>query len=216
MGNIRIYPTQAGSYNTAFSLTENPISEGSRWINGAVDGRDWCNVRTSSGLAYGTQSGLGGYNDTIALLKGTWQANQGVQATVSIPVQSFPDNSEVELHLRGVITMGSIHTYECYWSCGEQSSPYVHIARWDGAIGFYTELASVNAVGAGVVNGDVIRAIINNQTITLYKNSNQVLTITDNSASKLVSGNPGIGFFQSSAGKNANFGFSSFSAWEIN
>ena len=44
------------SYSTNFPLTEDPISEGGRWINGSV-GLDWKNCRTTPGLAFGTQSG---------------------------------------------------------------------------------------------------------------------------------------------------------------
>ena len=59
-----------GTYSTNFAGTENPISEGGRWINGGVAGLDWANVRTTPGLAFGTQTGLIEYNDAAALLSG--------------------------------------------------------------------------------------------------------------------------------------------------
>lgn len=37
-------------YATRFPVAENPISENKHWINGAANGRDWADVRTSPGL----------------------------------------------------------------------------------------------------------------------------------------------------------------------
>src|ERR1700729_3247334 len=45
------------TYTTNFPLTENPISEGGKWINGQKDGVDWTDVRTTPGLAFGTEIG---------------------------------------------------------------------------------------------------------------------------------------------------------------
>src|SRR6266852_9399628 len=76
-----------GPYTTTFSRAENPISEGGNWLNGQGDGLDWTNVRTTPGFAFGTE--LGGnrpepqrYDDSTALLTGTWGPNQTAQATV--------------------------------------------------------------------------------------------------------------------------------------
>ena len=76
-----------GPYSTNFSRAENPISEGGRWLNGQTDGLDWTNVRTTPGFALGTE--IGGnrpdpqkFDDSTALLKGTWGPNQTAQATV--------------------------------------------------------------------------------------------------------------------------------------
>src|SRR5260221_2997308 len=49
-------PSDGGmSYSTSFPLTENPISEGGRWVNGGLLGLDWTNVSTTPGLAIGHQ-----------------------------------------------------------------------------------------------------------------------------------------------------------------
>ena len=61
------------TYTTNFPLTENPISEGGKWINGKKDGVDWTDVRTTPGLAFGTEIGgnrpeLEKYDDATALL----------------------------------------------------------------------------------------------------------------------------------------------------
>src|SRR5713226_6600461 len=46
-----------GPYATNFSLAENPISEGGKWLNGQTDGLDWTDVRTTRGFAFGTEIG---------------------------------------------------------------------------------------------------------------------------------------------------------------
>src|SRR5271157_2606883 len=76
-----------GPYITNFTRTENPISEGGIWLNGQTDGLDWTDVRTTPGFAFGTE--MGGnrpdpqkYDDSTAVLKGTWGPNQTAQATV--------------------------------------------------------------------------------------------------------------------------------------
>src|SRR5438874_4698763 len=61
------------SYSTNFSATENPISEGGKWINGGTTGRDWGNVQSTPGLAFGTMvSSAPPYDDSTAVLAGTW------------------------------------------------------------------------------------------------------------------------------------------------
>ena len=70
------------SYATGFPSTENPISENGMWINAGSIGLDWHNVRTTPGLAFGTQAGANLYDDSVALLTGTWGNTQTVSATV--------------------------------------------------------------------------------------------------------------------------------------
>ena len=100
-----------GPYTTTFSRAENPISEGGQWLNGQTDGLDWTDVRTTPGFAFGTE--IGGnrpdpqkYDDSTALLKGTWGPNQTVQATVRSvnPNQDGKVWEEVELRLRSSIS----------------------------------------------------------------------------------------------------------------
>jgi hypothetical protein len=45
------------TYSTRFPRAENPVFEGGTWINGETAGVDWANVRTTPGLAFGTESG---------------------------------------------------------------------------------------------------------------------------------------------------------------
>jgi hypothetical protein len=64
---LRITAVRGGAhwtYTTAFSTTENPISEGGNWENGQLTAYDWTNVRTVKGLALGTESGRKKYDDS--------------------------------------------------------------------------------------------------------------------------------------------------------
>ena len=106
-------PDPQKSYTTTFSLAENPLSEGGRWINGGTAGLDWSNVQIVPGLAFGTQSGSQGYDDSTAVLAGAWSPNQTMEATVrTANQQSDPVFEEVELRLRTTIRSHRITGYE--------------------------------------------------------------------------------------------------------
>src|SRR5438132_1399701 len=88
------------TYSTNFPATEDPISESGNWINGGSAGLDWTNVRTIPNRAFGTQSGISSipYDDSTALLTGSWGNEQSAQATVY--VTSAPGHCCVEVELR--------------------------------------------------------------------------------------------------------------------
>lgn len=197
------------TYTTNFPLTENPIWEGGNWISGQSVGLDWKNVRTSGGLACGTQTGSGGYDDSTAILAGSWGADQWAQATVHTVNQSGNKYEEVELRLRTSISAHSITGYEINCRCLKTSGSYCQIVRWNGPLGSFTYVAECNPPSCGVANGDVMKATIVGSTITLYINGSQVLQGKD---STYTSGSPGIGFFNDSSSGNSDFGFSSFTA----
>jgi hypothetical protein len=209
-----VFAWSQGTYTTNFPRTENPISENGIWINGAVTGLDWTNVRTTPGRAFGTESGTSAgaavYDDSTAVLRGTWGPNQTVQATVAVTNATGSPTvfEEVELRLRTTVTAHSITGYEV--NCSVSNNPqnyYVQIVRWNGALGSFTQL---NATTQHGVNGDVLKATISGSTITVYLNGVQVLQANDNT---YISGSPGIGFFlQGANGLNANYGFSNFTA----
>ena len=89
----------AQSYSTAFPLSEGPISEGGKWINGQTVGLDWNNVYTSGGFSGGVVPSSTPYADPAAILAGSWGPNQTVLARVRV---STPGAyyQEVELRLR--------------------------------------------------------------------------------------------------------------------
>src|SRR6476660_2660604 len=93
--------TLHGPYTTQFPATENTISEGGKWIRGRAVGLDWADVRTTTNKAFGTESGTVDYDDSTAILTGTWGPDQTVQATV-FASQGF--HGEVEFRLRSALS----------------------------------------------------------------------------------------------------------------
>src|SRR6202795_2129963 len=95
---VSVTNTSLRPYSTSFPLTENPVSLGGIWINGGSTGLDWVNSRTTPGLAFGTVvSGAPPYNDSTAVLAGTWASNQMAQATVYTVNQTHAIYEEAEL-----------------------------------------------------------------------------------------------------------------------
>jgi hypothetical protein len=198
------------SYTTNFPLTENPISENGHWINGGTTGLDWGNVQTTPGLAFGTVVSLGPpYNDSTAVLTGTWGSDQTAQAKVRIAKPNSNIFEEVELRLRTTIAAHSITGYEFNFRCTSDGSQYVQIVRWNGKLNDFTY---VNAVtGPGLHDGDVIKATAVGSTLTSYINGVQQVQGTD---ATFPSGSPGVGFYNQGGvpSNNAEYGFTSFTA----
>jgi len=205
--------TPSHTYTTSFPLSENPISEGGRWMNGGTVGLDWTNVSTSPGLAIGHQVGPS-YTDGTALLNGDWGADQKVAGTVYSVHQNDACYQEVELRLRSSLRAHLATGYEIMFKASQTSDAYVVIARWNGPLGDFTPLASVRGARVGVTTGDIVSGTVVGNVITAYKNGELLLRIGDTT---VTSGSPGIGFNLENApagcaGTNGDYGFASFTA----
>ncbi len=200
----------AQSYTTSFPLTENPISEMGNWINGGTTGLDWGNVQTTPGLAFGTVvSGGPPYNDSTAVLSGTWCSDQTAEATVHIASPNSNIFEEVELRLRTTVTAHSIIGYEFNFRCTSDGSQYVQIVRWNGALNDFTYVNSTT--GPGLHDGDVVKATAVGSTLTSYINGVQQVQGTD---STYAGGSPGVGFYDQggTASDNSTYGFTTYTA----
>jgi hypothetical protein len=199
------------SYTTQFDAAESPISEGQRWAQqGRVTGLDWTNVRSGGGLAYGTQTGADGYDDSIALLSG-FGADYRVSAVIHfVGARSAATGThEVELILRGSYTAHVQHLYECNLGYAGASGWYAQIMRMNGAIGDFTEVGSSVAQVPDVKDGDVFTAEIIGNVINSYLNGVKLQTATD---ATHASGLPGMGFFWRGTENIDDFAFTSFTA----
>jgi len=202
-------PAGPQSHATSFPLAENPISENNVWINGKATGLAWSDVRTLPGLAFGTETGSAGYDDSTAVLAGSWGPNQMAQATVHTVNQDSSIFEEVELRLRTTINANSITGYEFNFRCTADGTQYVQIVRWNGPFGSFTLLDA--RTGPGLRDGDVVKATAAGNTLTAYINGAAILSVADNT---YASGGPGIGFFNQNgaASSDGDYGFTSFSA----
>lgn len=196
----------ARTYTTHFPLTENPISENANWTNGKANGFDWADIRTIPGLAFGTEVGTIKYDDSTALLTGRWGPNQTVRSTVySVnPQTNTKIWEEVEIRLRSSISTHTNTGYEVLFELPPHN--FCQVVRWNGPLGDWT---SLGYLGSGVHNGDVVKAMIVGNVITVYVNGVSQGQVTD---STYASGNPGMGFYlEGTTGVNRDYGFTSYS-----
>jgi len=206
--NVSTGTTSQRPYVTNFSATENPISEGGNWINGRAVGVDWGDVATASGLAFGTNAGS--YADPTAILAGSWGPDQMAQATVYSVNQTDSLFEEVELRLRSAISAHSNTGYEINFRCSKTNNAYSQIVRWNGPLGNFTYLWAQDGSQYGVKTGDVVKATIIGNVITVYINGTKIASVTDNT---YKTGNPGMGFYlNQGSGRSKDYGFTSFTA----
>jgi hypothetical protein len=196
--------------------------QGGVWMQGAEEGIDWSNVRTTTNKAFGTQDGNGAgsaqYNDSVAALRGTFGTDQYTRGVAFSTRGAGDFNTEVELLLRWTIWPHVTTGYEVEFSA-RSDSPYFDIVRWNGALGDFTPLTLstggthlASMPGGAVVTGDVLEAFIVGNTISGYKNGTLMATATD---STYTSGNPGVGHFLhnlTATGDPTQYGFSEYTA----
>lgn len=192
-------------YSTNFQQTENPISEGGLWLNGLTDGLDWLDIRTETGVAYGTRVGGMDYAiDPTAILTGVWGQNQTVEAEVVVNIGGGA--KEIELRLNSTMTAHSSTGYEILFEVNGK----IAIVRWDGAIGNVTYIFDGQDLNRALVTGDVLKATNVDGVITAYLNGEQVAQVID---TIYVGGAPGMGLNNyGEATDPTDFGLSRFTA----
>ena len=209
----------ANGFSTTFPATENPISEGGKWINtvSATWNAPVSTVGGSPGHAVGLNST--GFNDSIAMLTGSFNPNQEVMVTVfRSGAPGASGDAEIELHLRMTMVPAAggnpdrVFTYEVDVL---PSAGKIVVARWNGPQGDFMNLNSGSI--SGINDGDVIDATVTGPAsaavITVKLNCVTIVTATDTTG--LATGNPGIGFDAGSQANGANFGIRSFAATSL-
>ena len=200
-------PNAAVSYQTTFDFTENPISDGGRWVNNG--GPLWTKVRTENGLAFGTNGPANTYDDSYAYLSG-FGPDQQVEAVVQVDSALLGDPHEVELLLRWADSAVNARGYECLFHFNGS----VQLMRWNGPFADFIEIPNFTGRSAGrpLVTGDVIKATISGNTIVTYLNGVELVRVTD---SMWPTGQPGIGFFKRLTGVNGGFAITSYTASSV-
>ena len=117
---------------------------------------------------------------------------------------------EVELRLRSSLSPHNCTGYEVMFRCSKSPKAYCNIARWDGILGAWMMLKETHGSQYGVAGGDVVKASIKGDMITVWINGVQVTQTRDY---LFTSGNPGIGFYiEGTTGVDNQYGFSRFTA----
>ena len=200
-------------YSTNFASDENPLSESGSWIQGAVTGLDWTDVRASGGFAYGTEPGDINYNDSVACLTGSWGWHQRALGVIQINDQVSGGGAnpfiEAELLLHFSITANDATGYELTIS-NDATDHYIHINRWNGALGDFTPLTSGTMGTAGfgtvVASGDLFEfrdeGTASVPLLCVYQNGIKLTGLTYDTTpdtTKYTAGSPGIGFYDGNA-----------------
>jgi hypothetical protein len=202
------------TFTTRFEGAENPLFEDGKWTNRGVD---WTHIQKESGIACGTQTGTNTgiykFNDSYAHLSG-FPPDQEAWGEAHIAKPNPSCTQELEILLRWTSSAHRTTGYECFARCLSSSSSYVQIVRWDGPLGKFTYLADKRGTNYGLKNGDILKASIVGNVITVYLNGVEKARATDDT---YRTGDPGIGEFLAcdrgqGIGSNSDFGFASFTA----
>ena len=159
-------------------------------------------MRTAGGIAFGTNGVSDTYDDSYALLRGSFGPDQTIEAVVFRDPNLTPGPAhEVELRLRSSDDNSNVRGYECLfnWYGG------VQIFRWNGPWGDVVEIPAVEwrSLGRNLVTGDVVKASIVGSEIKLFINGVLMARGFD---STFKTGQPGIAFFIRPGGSTALLG----------
>lgn len=217
--------TALSSYTTSFNLTENPICEASggscRWLH---QGTSWKKVKTMGGNAFGTQTGLGDFDDSYAYLAADFTNDQSGEGVVyRNPSGVFTCSKEVEIFLRMSDTATTARGYEVLFSMNASN---IQIVRWNGGYGNFkvcmhnstcdaTSGTTAVPLGRAFVTGDVVKGEVIGDTINAYVNGVLFFTTTDAGANKWADGHPGIAMFRRNCGSETDVGFQSYTATSL-
>jgi hypothetical protein len=209
--------SHTATYTTNFPLSENPISEGGRWINGGIFGKT--DVQTAPGKAYGTMVSFDGsqYVDSCACLSGFGPDHE---VTCAIANGGAVGGLEVEILLRADIASDHIYLYEvdCVFSDGG-----IDLVRWDmtkARPNSYTTLRKHRKGEVPFSDGDQVYAKIVGTVISCkYKPAGGTFTDlftydTSRDWVRYRRGNPGVGFWNrtGNASNQSKFAWSDFTA----
>ncbi len=206
------------SYSTSFPATENPISEGGRWTNGTIFGGGGIKtaVQTIAGVAYGTMTAPGNFPDSCACLSGFGPDHQVVVTLVNNGVPR--DECETEILLRADITAAHVFLYEV----DILGYAGIQLVRWDMTVSNpsnYSILRNANPGEMSIASGAQVRAkavgtVITVETKAVGGSFSTLFTYdTAGNSTKYLTGNPGVGFWNSlGADHITKFGFDDFSA----
>ena len=206
-----VYPAQ--EFFTEFSGgDENPLSEGSVWLNGLDDGTDWKNFQIVNGRGCGgdfSSSSPPPYNDSCALVKSSRYAcpnDQFAEMEVYVSGGYGPSGThELGLFVRAAMSSGTMRGYEAYLNIAGNFG----IVEWNGPVSSFAYLSTTNHNGgpSAPSNGMVIRLEAQGTAIRYYQNG--VLKASASDAT-WTSGQCGLQSYVVSGGTLGNYAANNF------
>ena len=199
----------------------------------------WADVRTFNGMAIGTTR-PNMFGDSTALVAGNFGPNQTVESTLKVTSTPSGCCREAEQRLRSTISTQWNNGYEVTISVHSGGS-YLQFVKWYGPNGSFDYLAESENLGS-LANAQKMKSSITggatNTTITVWLDRGSGYVVVpmkrwDNGqtcpsgacldfrpatqgggggASAILTGNPGIGFYDNNDDSYSNYGWSSFTA----
>jgi hypothetical protein len=205
-----VTPTAGGlltSFSTTFPDDEDPLSP-LIWDNGLDVGLGWNNMLSSNGNATGKEIQTG-FNDNLAALRRWVLTDYFVEGIVHRGPGYNPSiNHEAILFVRLAVGPDSAVGIEVLFSAHGNSE----IVQWLGGVGQFQQRSQVG--DQALQDNDVIRAEVEGNTITAFRNAQQVHQVTE--ATFAATGAPGLGAFSVGGGSPpvvlANLGWKSITA----
>jgi hypothetical protein len=202
------YPTLHGLpsyYESFFDTTEDPIREGSTWINGNADsGGSHQQMEAGGGLCFGSAVQTA-FDDAICLYNGTSPIignDHRVTAWIYIEggYSGAGASHEIILALRGSINgTNDIPYYEILFQLGSSAGQLFHQSGPEGGY---------SAIGPGSfscdipADGDKLSAQVTgtgaNIVIKVWQNDNLLASFTPSASYRINSGKPGLSMYVNS------------------
>lgn len=203
-------------YTPDFSTAE--FSNG-LWTLGGTNGLDWTDPTVSGGHAFGTQTGSGGFDDSIGIVSAITTDISEITTTIFIDAATAPTGIIEFEHLHRFLISGHSATgYECNFGNG---GAYMDIVgAWRGpkgtVIGDFDFVVPTGtfSFGGGFATGMRVKTRMAGDTITCWIDKNdgngfiQQYSVTDTAGAdghaRHKSGCMGLGFYRESSNNSAN------------
>lgn len=163
---------------------------------------------TASSRCNGTNGALDKYDDSYSLLSG-FGSDYESQATVFLDGVNINRSvsNEIFIFFRVTDSTTQVFGYECNFSFDGTLS----IIQWNGgpfndfSMFSFPAASGAQSLGREFVTGDVVKARIVGNNVTMYVNGTSLLTST---VTAFATGKPGIGAFTRPGGNSAFFSIS--------
>jgi hypothetical protein len=188
-------------FTTTFPSTESPVSQSGAFTHGyqnvGIDATGPDSTGGSPGISYAHAVDR---QDYIALLQNRFTNNKHYSQVKINLVGGYtaPTSHEIEVHVGTTIGVGTAVGYEFdIWFAGTT----LQAIRWDSPNLFDTGACTVvsGTWPGAVADGDVVRVDFDSTSgspiMTVKLNGSTVITYTDVTAGKHMTGNPGFAFF---------------------